>query len=111
MLLAQASEISNYPQTLIGLLALAGALIIADWIKNRGKTQREENKVSELSQQTSFMRQQTSILTDMAQVMHDIRDGQEYEFKKNKKARKRLKVVAKQVGELHAKHIKPSQNI
>lgn len=106
LLLAQVQAPTDMsgPQTIIGLLALAASLIIADWIKNRGKTQREESKVSELSQQTRLMVQQLDILKAIA-------EGQEYDSMKNAKSRKRIKVIAKQVKELHAKHIKPnSQN-
>ena len=91
------------PQTIIGLLALAASLIIADWIKNRGKTQREESKVSELSQQTQLMVKQLDILKTIA-------EGQEYDAVKNAKTRKRIKVMSKMVKALHDKHIKPSSS-
>lgn len=100
LILAQASEISNFPTTLLGLIGLTLALILNDWFKNRGKNQREESKVSELSTQTKLMGQQIDIL-------RSISEGQEYDAMKNAKSRKRIKVMAKQVKELHDKHIKP----
>lgn len=101
-ILAQASEISNFPTTLLGLIGLTLALIINDWVKNRGKNQREESKVSELSQQTKLLAEQRDLLSS-------IRDGQDYESAKNQKARRRLKIIAAQVGELHDKHITQTQ--
>lgn len=102
LILAQANELSNFPTTLLGLVGLALALIINDWVKNRGKNLREESKVSELTNQTRIMGQQLEML-------QSIRDGQEYEGIKSKKLRKRIKLISQQVKELHDKHINPNE--
>lgn len=83
MILGQANEISNFPTTLLGLIGLALALIINDWVKNRGKNSREDTKVNELSEQTKLLR--------------EIRDRQI-----SKKIRRRIKKMASQIDEIHA---------
>lgn len=77
-------DITGNPTSLAAVAVLAIGLILKDWAANRGKVAREDTKVDELSKQTL--------------LLIEIRDI-------NKTSAKKTKKMAKQIKELHEKHI------